>query len=196
MTRDGFDCYLLYLALQRHFSSSYDFFKYNGKVSATADAYRVRNDYFAFEKLSKIISVEDRVDFFVAHFLENPKEWIRNMSKANFEVYKNKMNGLGNLFRDDLQRMEMEGLKELLQCDQSSIPEIHNKVLNKEINVESAIILDSLFPFIDKHSETVKVAFVFPEHITRLKKYRPFVHQKMTKSPTLFREIAKEVLVK
>ena len=88
MTKDGFEVYRMYLALQRHFSTDYDYFEYNGKVKVSTDAYSKRNDLYAFEKLTHIIKKEDREDFFVSHFLDNPKEWIRNMSKQKLDEYK------------------------------------------------------------------------------------------------------------
>ena len=64
MTRTGYEIYIKYLALQKHFSTDYDYFKFNGRVKASVDAYQKRNDMFAFEKLSKIISNDDLEDFF------------------------------------------------------------------------------------------------------------------------------------
>mgnify|MGYP001323202090 CR=1 FL=1 len=69
MTRDGYECYKLYLALQRHFSTTYDFFTYNGKVNASVESYSKRPDVFKFEKLSKILTADQRLDFFVSHFI-------------------------------------------------------------------------------------------------------------------------------
>ena len=102
MTKDGYEVYIMYLALQRHFSTNYDYFQYNGKVKASKDAYSARNDIFSFEKLTKIIRKEDREDFFVAHFLENPKEWIRNMSKPKMEEFRAKFRMFPIKFKEDL----------------------------------------------------------------------------------------------
>ena len=55
MTKSGYLAYLKYLALQRHFTSNYDYHKFAGKVKASTDAYQKRNDMFSFEKITKII---------------------------------------------------------------------------------------------------------------------------------------------
>jgi hypothetical protein len=52
-TKDAFAMYIYYLALKKHFTSNYDFFKYNGKVTASIDAFENRNDKYHFYKLSK-----------------------------------------------------------------------------------------------------------------------------------------------
>jgi len=194
MTREGFECYKLYLALQRHFSSSYDYFKYKGGVSATTDAYNKRPDFFAFEKMAKIIPEGERVDFFVAHFIENSKEWIRNMSKVKYDEWKHKTNMMPNSFKIDLEFLYNDGMETMFRVD-GDIPRIHKHAINKDITIESVIILDSIFPFIDKHKEQVSVPFVWPEHVQRLTKYRPFILEKIGQRPLVYRETAKSVLV-
>jgi hypothetical protein len=194
-TRAGFETFQLYLALQRHFTSNYDFHKYNGRVTASTDSYSKRPDLFAFEKLSKIIPEDERVDFLLSHFLDNPKEYIRNMSKSKHELYKSVLKNLSKTYETDLQSLNNEGMSECLKCVDNDIPLIHKKAISKSITIETVLILDSIFPFVDKHSETCKVPFVFPQHIEKLKKYRPFFNVKIEEKKELFREITKRVLL-
>ena len=49
-SKDAFEVYICYLAMKRHFTSSYDYFKYNGKVNARVDAFENRKDKFFFFK--------------------------------------------------------------------------------------------------------------------------------------------------
>lgn len=178
MTKEGFECYKLYLAMQRHFSTSYDFFTYNGKVKGSTESYQKRNDMFTFEKLSKIVAKEDLIDFFLVHFLENPKEWIRSMSKSNLEKYQSMVRQIPQTFREDLRRIKMEGLSKVMKTD-NGIPTIHKLAIAKDISIETLIIIDWMVPFIDRHAEEVAVPFVFPEHIKKLQKYRPFLKIKL-----------------
>lgn len=171
-TRDGYECYKMYLALQRHFSTSYDFFTYNGKVKASSESYQKRNDMFSFEKMSKIVLPEDRVDFFVCHFLEDPKCWIRNMSKQNYDKYKAKLKNFPVKFKEDLEFLSTYSPSDLMSV--KDIPTIHKLCLDKTIDVETVIAMDKFFPFIDKHAEEVSVPFVFPTYIEMVKNYRPF----------------------
>ena len=194
-TRAGFETYQLYLALQRHFTSNYDFHKYNGKVSASVDSYSKRPDLFAFEKLSKIIPEDERVDFLLSHFLENPKEYIRNMSKPKHELYKSLLKNLPKTYENDLNILNYEGMFTSLKCVETDILLIHKNAISKSITLESILILDSIFPFIDKHSKTCKVPFVFPQHIEKLKNYRPFFIKKIEEKKDLFREITKKILL-
>ena len=71
-----FEVYKIYLALKLHFTSDYDYVKYNGKVNATLTSYQKRRDQFFFKKISRIYNKEQVVHVFVSNFVENDKMWI------------------------------------------------------------------------------------------------------------------------
>ena len=75
---EGFDAYKTYLALKRHFTSDYDYFKYNGKVRAGVESFLKRNDRFFFRKLAKKYDDKELVDFFVSNFIVSDN-WIGNL---------------------------------------------------------------------------------------------------------------------
>lgn len=191
MTKQGFECYKMYLAMQRHFSGSYDFFKYNGKVSATTKSYEKRNDLYSFEKLSKIVQEADRLDFFLCHFIEDPKCWIRSMSKDNLTKYQNRMNKLSQAFDNDMELMFQHPEEE--RKPKNGIPFIHNLAIERKISKESIIILDMMKPFIDKDKEAVSVSFLFPDYIDGLINYRPFLTPKINNLDIL-RDVLKSKL--
>lgn len=195
MTKEGYEVYIMYLALQRHFSTNYDYFLYNGKVKASIDTYSNRNDVFSFEKLSKIIRKEDREDFFVAHFLDNPKEWIRNMSKQKLDEYKAIYKNFPIKFEQDMQFIKMNIPSKMIACDANTIPSIHKNVISKNLSIESIIVLDMIFPFIDKHQEEVKVPFVWPDYISKINNYKPFVKKKIHKNFINIVDVARNVLL-
>ena len=190
MTRQGYEAYKLYLALQRHFSTNYDFEKYNGKVNVSIEAYQKRNDMFSFEKLVKIMQGEDLTDFYICHFIDNPKCWIRNMSKMGYEQYKSKLKNFGSVFKEDMFLLKQYNPSDLISVG-SDIPTIHQLAISKKINLETLITMDQFFPFIDKHAEEVKVPFVFPDHIKLLQNYRTFFKHKVT---DIHKDIMKDVL--
>lgn len=194
MTKSGYETYILYLALQRHFSTNYDFFLYAGKVRASKDAYAKRNDVYSFEKLTKIIPAEDRVDFFVAHFKDNPKQWIKNMSKSGLEKYRALFKNLPNTFKTDLEYIKLIGPGKAIKCDRD-IPLIHDKVMSKTITIESVIVLDMLHPFIERHKQECDVTFLWPDYLMSLEKYKPFVEKNISTSYNTYSDIAKEVLL-
>ena len=195
MTNEGYEVYIMYLALQRHFSTNYDYFLYNGKVKASKDAYSSRSDMFSFEKLTKIIRKEDREDFFVAHFLDNSKEWIRNMSKSKMEEYRAKYRMFPVNFKENLQYIKINNPAVMISSQPDKIPLIHKSCINGSISLETICVLDDIFPYIQKHEQTVTVPFVWPEYINKVKKYKPFVKKKLQNNFINIIDIARNVLL-
>jgi len=195
LTKDGYEVYIMYLALQRHFSTNYDYFQYNGKVKASADAYSARSDIFSFEKLTKIIRREDREDFFVAHFLENPKEWIRNMSKPKMEEFRAIFKNFPSKFEQDLHFIKLNNPANMIFCTEDKIPEIHKYCINNTLSIETICMLDEIFPYIEKHQKVVKVPFVWPDYINKVNKYKPFVKKKLTNNLINIIDVARNVLL-
>ena len=68
-SREGYDAYCLYLAISNHFhTDSYNFFQYNGKVSASINSYLKRNDKYHFAKLARQYNnVNELRDFYIAN---------------------------------------------------------------------------------------------------------------------------------
>lgn len=194
MTKDGYDVYIMYLALQRHFSTTYDYFQYNGKVKASSDSYSNRSDIFSFEKVTKIIKKEDREDFFVAHFLDNPKEWIRNMSKAKLDEYRARYKNFPTKFEEDLHFIKLNGPYSMLEHTKDAIPGIHKYCINNTLSIETICILDQIFPYLDKHHDNVQVPFVWPDYISKVYNYKPFVQKKLKNDFINILDIARNVL--
>lgn len=85
-----FECFELYLSLKLHFSTSYSFVQYNGKVkSASKFSFDQRNDKWEFVKLSKH---KDPYGFLVANFIDNYRKvpWIGDLNGNTVadQVYK------------------------------------------------------------------------------------------------------------
>jgi hypothetical protein len=76
----------------------------------------------------------------------------------------------------------------------NDIPLIHKLAIDKKVSIETLILMDKFFPFIDKHEKEVKVPFVFPDHITLLKKYRPFVLNKL-ENLDIYKDNMKKILM-
>ena len=84
---EGFDVFKTYLALKLHFTSkTYDYHKYEGKVTAKLDTFTKRNDRYFFYKLSKKYKASEIEDFFVANFIKNDRNWIGSLLNNDGET--------------------------------------------------------------------------------------------------------------
>ena len=60
-----FEAYEKYVALKLHFTSEYDYFRYNGKTSVTLKSFNERKDRFHFKRLSKKYDDPTLIDYFL-----------------------------------------------------------------------------------------------------------------------------------
>ena len=59
---NAYEAFTTYMALKRHFTSDYDMFKYQGKLSNTDyNKFETRRDKYQFHKLSKLKNPHDFV---------------------------------------------------------------------------------------------------------------------------------------
>lgn len=155
-TNNGFTVYQLFVALKNHFrNSTYDFFKYNGKVTASFDSYMKRKDRFFFEKISRNTPKSDIQDLIVANLVygENGLEinpdavWIGLLAspegKERLLKYRARMESLEYNFKKDLTTIT-EHAKVTSETEDSQFPMLLGLYFDGKISPETIIIFDSI----------------------------------------------------
>ena len=66
---NDYETYEKYVALKLHFTSEYDYFRYNGKTSVTPKSFDVRKDKFHFKRLATKYDDSTIIEYFVANFI-------------------------------------------------------------------------------------------------------------------------------
>jgi hypothetical protein len=187
-----FDVYQTYLALKNHFTkSSYNFYKYNGKTRASLKTFYKRKDRFFFERLSRQKNNEEVLNFFVSNFVScsNPQSfWIGDIINNGESIYQNwlsKTKNLENNFESDLKPLILEyGLKDSFKIVNQKHPVILKKFLVNEVSLESLVILNKLYKFVNYYDD--KLTDPIWEFVSlRIKKYSDFI----IIEPEKFREI-------
>jgi hypothetical protein len=178
-----FESFKLYNALKAHFSTTYDFFKYNGKMkSSSYDTFLKRNDKLFFMKLAKHPEVQN---FLVANFLENPKVWIKNLaynSEAE-KIYNNWTNRIQSLtynFKNDINTLSKD-IPDEIRVESGKHPKLLSRYLQKTISLETFIILLDICNAFTLWDEKMKEDIIWKEMSFQLKKYRPFLDYDQTK---------------
>lgn len=180
-TKDAFDIYIYYLAVKRHFTSSYDFFKYNGKVNANSHSFENRKDKFHFYKLSKMTEAKDLI---LANLLENPKTWagdlIEPKAKDIYQSWSKKQQSLGYVFRNDISNLNFDDPnKDLLT--QGEHPNLLKMYIADKICIETLIILDDLLNFFPYWDKKIEDKILWPDINNRVRKYKPFLNYEKSK---------------
>jgi hypothetical protein len=185
-TQAAFELYIYYLALKRHFTTDYNFFKYNGKVNASQQAFENRKDKFQFYKLSKR---KDAKEFILANMIFDQTLWIGDLldnEKAE-EVHAEwvkKQQSLSYVFKNDLLELNEDFNSNLLVKD-GQHPRLLQLYNMRRINVETLIIIDDLVKNFSYWEKKIADPIVFPSINRFVGKVKPFIHYDKQKMKTI-----------
>ena len=195
---EGFEAYKTYLALKRHFTSDYNYFKYNGKIRASEESFLRRNDRFFFRKLSKKYNKEELVDFYVSNFIIS-NNWVGNLvsqeSEDNYVQYKRRRESLSYHFDAELRgvidhcRDRNLELNKLLLVEDNNHPLLLKFLLQKKISIDTLIIMDSVLKFLSHWDDNLD-DIVWEEKKRLIIKYNKF----LTYDPFTYRKKLKEII--
>jgi len=180
MFMDALNTYKVYLALKNHFTSdTYDYFKYR-TVKLNSGTFERRKDKYFFVKLGKNRG-NCLEDFLVANFVINPKVWVGELVSDQCDlIYKSwqkKQQSMSYIFENEIQFMEdisEKSLNGLFEVNSGEHPEIIRMYLQKDISLETLIILNEVLTFMPAYDKILSDPLY--NEVSRLcKKYRPFV---------------------
>jgi hypothetical protein len=198
---EGFDAYKTYLALKQHFTSTYDYHKYNGKVRVNIESFLKRNDKFFFRKLQKKYNNDELVDFFVSNFITKGDNWIGNLVSQESEIiyvqWKKRSETLSYTFHNELlflhdycREHDLE-FNKLILIENGGHPLLLKILLQNKMSLETLIILDAVLGFIEywnKHLDD----FIWEEKKKLILKYRAFMHYNLDKFKKITKDVFKE----
>jgi len=174
-TNDAFNIYVYYLALKRHFTSSYDYFKYNGKVKANAMSFENRKDKFFFYKLSK---KKEAKDIILANMLANPNAWAGELLDDKAEsIYKDwakRKQSLTYEFKSDIVNMDDE-FNLNFYVENGQHPKLLKLYMMNRISLETLVILCDITGCMKYWEKNISDNIVFPDINTLVRKYQPFL---------------------
>tara|TARA_R110002124_G_scaffold168247_1_gene335734 strand:+ start:80 stop:694 length:615 start_codon:yes stop_codon:yes gene_type:complete len=194
---EGFDAYKTYLALKQHFTSDYDYFKYNGKVRAKSESFLKRNDKFFFRKLQKKYSKDELVEFFVSNFIVGGNNWIGNLiskeSEDNYANWRKSSESITYNFHNDLRWLSDYCSKndisanDLIVVNKNDHPILLKLFLQNKITTETVIILDSVLGFVRYWNAKID-DIIWDEKKRLLNNYKSFVRYDIDKCKQLTKE--------
>lgn len=190
----GYEAFCLYTGLKLHFTSSYDFFKYNGKVKASVDSFDNRRDKYYFHKISRKYNKEDFEQFLVANFLYDPGIWIGKLmdEEANdrYLQYQKVIQSLSYIFENECRDLfsSVESSNELFKTN-GEHPLLLKKALRSEVSIQTVFILNSLINFVPKWNEKIQDTIVWPNYNKLLSNYNGFLKVDVTKYKLILKKV-------
>jgi len=184
----GYEAFCLYSSLKLHFNSdSYDYFKYNGKVSTSIDAFENRKDKWHFYKLSRRFANEEQGrDFIVANLIHDSNVWVGNLltEESNIQYRKRQkiIQSLTYTFTNEIELlMSHASPNELLMSQGGEYPDLLIKLLHEEISLETICILNQVLEFLPAWDRKIGDTIHYPNISRKIKKYTPFIPFEPTK---------------
>lgn len=192
----GYGSFMLFVALKTHFTKpSYDFFRMNGKLRISKDAYLRRNDKSFFEKMARDYNASELRDFYIANLIEE-KQYITDMvddeAKRTYTDYLRRRQSLSYSYTNDLDRTFRKGLREPFIVSDAAYPFIVLLFLRKEISIETMVILDDFLGYTTKFDNHYDGDIIWGKVSRKISKYRPFLDYDKPK----MKDILKNVMTK
>ena len=193
----GFEAFALYNALKTHFtSSSYDFFKYNGKTNVSKDSFMKNKAKYQFYKLSRKYSLEQLRNFFLANFIYGDSTWVGEMlgpegDKA-YSKWQKTNQSLTYVFENDIIRLVgNDAPEQMLVVNDGQHPKLLREVMSGTIAIETMVILNDIMHFFPMWNRKISDDIIWPNWRLKCEKYAPFV----TYDKVKFKNILKEIVI-
>ncbi len=183
-----YECYIDYLALKRHFTTeSYDYFKYNGKVSAKRDSFEKRKDKFFFEKLSKH---KEPHEFIVSNLIKNPKAWVRDIvysdvAESNYQDWIKKKQSLSYIISNELSNFNDDFDSNFKVLD-GQVPHIISLYLGGKISLETLLVITDTIGCFSYWNKALKDNIIWSDISMLIRKALPFIHYDKSKIKRIF----------
>jgi hypothetical protein len=192
----GFEAYKLYSSLKLHFTStSYDFFKYNGKTNVSADTFMKRKDKYHFYRLSRKYTLEELRDFYVSNFIVDSNSWVGNIlgpeGEENYRKWQKRIQSLTYNFEQDIIKLldSCVAPEDMLKVNHNQFPMLLTEVMRGSTSLETVIILNDIMNFFPMWKKKIDDDIVWPNWALRCEKYAPFVFFDKPKFKNLLKEL-------
>tara|TARA_B100001964_G_C14210040_1_gene590042 strand:+ start:149 stop:733 length:585 start_codon:yes stop_codon:yes gene_type:complete len=190
---DPFESYKLYNALKLHFETNYDAVKYNFKSNVTPQSFFKRKDKYFFAKLAMKYNGQLK-DFYISQFI-NTEKYIGDMmdkpAEENYARYKRIKESIHRVFSVDINILneQEKQFDSLFKSENGQVPLVVKLWMQEEISLETIVILNSMFGFIDRESQNISDTIMWPDMKRIIEKYTPFVYYNRNKCMKLLTNV-------
>ena len=177
----GYDLYCMYQAIKLHFNSeSYNFFHYDGKTRVSMEAFEKRRDKYLFHRLARKYREEEMVSFLVSNFIHSDDNWTKSLleeeAESTYKEWKRVTDSMSRVYVEDLQRIATkDNFNELFKVEDGQFPKLLVALMQKEITIETMVILNNVFDFIRIWDKKISDDIVYPKISRKIRKYGSFL---------------------
>lgn len=197
---NGYEAYSLYQAVRLHFTSDkYNFFQYDGKTRISVESFQKRQDKFLFHRLARKYREDEIIPFLVSNFIKSENTWVKALfeseAEENYKQWKRKTDSMSRTYTEELEKIATpENFNQLFAVDDGQYPKLLVHFLQKDISIETMVILNSVFQFLPIWEKKIEEDIIFPKLSRKISKYGAFLsidgekYRKLTKKTLLLSE--------
>ena len=195
----GFDVFKTYLAVKNHFTTDYDYVKYDGRVTAKLESFTKRPDRYFFHKLSKRYNERDILDYFVSNFAVDGNKWVGNLinneGTENYTRYRRYKESFDYHFRNDCVSIRNDlgnrgiSFNDGFLVNSGQHPRILRLHIQKKIHIQTTVILNSILSFSKIWDKEINEKVVWPKIAHTLAKLKPFVLYNETQAKLILKDV-------
>ena len=186
---DAFEAYKEYIALKLHFTSDYDYFKYNGKTNVTPKSFNDRKDKYHFKRLVRKYEDATIREYFVANLVNN-KQWVGEMDLATYSQWQARTQSIEYIFQNDAENLltQTENFDIIFNSDKGNHPKLVKAYLGKKISLETLVVFEKLLHYRKRFDKEIKDAIIWPNVSKLIEKYEPFIEADLSRCKKLLIE--------
>ena len=192
---NGYDLYCTYQAIKLHFTSeNYNFFQYDGKTRVSIDAFQKRRDKFLFHRLARKYRDEEMVPFLVSNFVHSDDNWTKSLleeeAEETYREWKRVTDSMTKIYQEDLQKIcsDAKQFNDLFKVEDGQFPKLLVAFLQKDVTIETMVILNNIFNFIQIWDKKISDDIVYPKISRKIRKYGAFLNVNVDKYKLLTKE--------
>lgn len=192
----GYEAFSIYHTLKLHFTSDYDYFKYNGKCNISPTTFENRRDKYHFYKLSrKYPNKEQFQNFVIANLFENSEAWAGTLlqpeAEVNYLLRQKVVQSLSYTFENDCKVIfeDCKDPNDVIRVVDGEYPILLKKALRKEIHVETLCLLAQILGFLPMWNKKITDTIRWPEYQKKLTKYAHFLPKDVVKYKLILKKI-------
>lgn len=195
---EGIEAHKTFIAMKLHFTSDYDFHKYNGKIREGKFDHKNEFTYRRLERKYK----GELIDFMVSNFVQRPVFWIGDLNNIQSDQiyvdWKKKMQSFTYNFKNDVNYLleTYEDIRRVWDVVNGDFPEALVAYLHGKISLETLMAADNLIHFFPIWEENISDIVRFPEFAKLWKKYKPFLRFQNDKNKEILLDVYKKNLDK
>ena len=189
----GINAFMEYMAIRLHFTSGYDYFKYNGKTKIKPHTFLARKDKYFFEKIGGKYKNGELVDFFMANFVNDTPAWSGSIAGDQGEKaylkWLGKIQSLSYKTKEELnvaKKRKGDSPISSLFMNKNGHPLLLKMYLGGQVSKETMLLLNRQYRHFGYWNKTMEGDLIWENEYNALQNYKPFFFKKCKMRPDEF----------